>query len=198
MLQGAVDDPNLKREIGVIDEHARRASEIISELLEYAKPDPPHGESIELTPALHRRSQRWQRLAPDKLVQIDLPISDANLRVFADRRQLEVALDAIVANAVAAYTREHVRVIINSTSRPSDDTIVVSIGDSGCGMSPETAAHAFDPFFSHRPAGRGRGLGLSRAARLIELNRGRVWIDSAIGLGTTVHLALPARAPELA
>jgi signal transduction histidine kinase len=61
-------------------------------------------------------------------------------------------------------------------------------------MSAETLAQAYAPFFSARPAGRGRGLGLSRAARQIELNGGRMWIDYTLGKGTTVHLALPARA----
>jgi signal transduction histidine kinase len=54
--------------------------------------------------------------------------------------------------------------------------------------------HAVDPFFSSRPAGRGRGLGLSKAYRLIEINGGNLWIDSKQGAGTTVTIELPARA----
>jgi len=49
-----------------------------------------------------------------------------------------------------------------------------------------------DPFFSHRAAGRGRGLGLSRAARLVEMNGGRLWLESTPGVGTTAFVELPA------
>ena len=61
-------------------------------------------------------------------------------------------------------------------------------------MSPEVLEHAFDPFYLNRPAGRGRGLGLSRAYRLAEINGGRLWIDSTPNVGTTVTIELPSRA----
>ena len=100
-----------------------------------------------------------------------------------------------MANAIEATTPEKARLRINSNSVASDDTVVVSIGDNGRGMTPEVLKHARDPFFSHRPAGRGRGLGLSRAARLLEINAGHLWIDSSPEAGTTVFLSVPARAP---
>ena len=71
------------------------------------------------------------------------------------------------------------------------------IEDNGCGMSGEVLERAVDPFFSSRPAGRGRGLGLSRAYRLAELNGGRLWLESTPNVGTKVTLELPARPPSI-
>ena len=84
---------------------------------------------------------------------------------------------------------------INSPSRASDETVRIVVVDNGVGMEPEVLEHALDPFFSHRPAGRGRGLGLSQAYRLAEINGGRLALKSTPHVGTTVTLALPARAP---
>jgi signal transduction histidine kinase len=71
----------------------------------------------------------------------------------------------------------------------------LEIGDNGPGMTRDVLEHAFDPFFSSRPAGRGRGLGLSRAYRLVEINGGKLWLESIPQKGTTVFIELPARAP---
>jgi signal transduction histidine kinase len=88
------------------------------------------------------------------------------------------------------------RLLINSHSHPSDDWVVTEVEDNGRGMPPDVLERAFDPFFSQRPAGRGRGLGLSIARRLIELNQGRVRIDSTPGQGTKVTLSLPTAPPN--
>ena len=85
---------------------------------------------------------------------------------------------------------------VNSPSRTSDETVRILIEDNGIGMSRDVLEHAVDPFFSSRPAGRGRGLGLSQAARLAEINGGRLWLESILGTGTTVTVELPTHPPE--
>jgi signal transduction histidine kinase len=192
MLQRDATDARTQQDLAVIAEHAHRASAIVSELLACAKPEPPRAETVMLSAWAHGVRQYWHDAAGPKPAQIDVRISDDALVVQADPQQLDEAVHAIIANAIEAAPAGGARVVINSPSRPTDDTIVVSIGDNGCGMTPDVLAHACDPFFSHRTAGRGRGLGLSRATRLIEINGGRMWIDSTPGQGTTVHVALPA------
>jgi signal transduction histidine kinase len=60
-------------------------------------------------------------------------------------------------------------------------------------MDRETLQKAVMPFFSAKPAGRKRGVGLSFAARLIQLNNGSVNITSQFGIGTTVTISLPCK-----
>ncbi|MEC9373112.1 MAG: ATP-binding protein, partial [Planctomycetota bacterium] len=60
----------------------------------------------------------------------------------------------------------------------------------GCGMSEHALRHAFDPFFSEKPAGRQSGLGLARAHRLVELHDGEVELRSEVGKGTSARIIL--------
>ena len=70
-------------------------------------------------------------------------------------------------------------------------SVVIRVTDNGPGMDAETLAAAFTPFYSNRPAGRGRGMGLARAKRIVQANGGEIWIDSQPNQGTTVSVALP-------
>jgi PAS domain S-box-containing protein len=81
------------------------------------------------------------------------------------------------------------------TSRHEDvqpgDYAVISVSDTGVGMSPEVLAKAVDPFFTTKPQGEGTGLGLSGIYGFAKQSRGHLRIDSEIGHGTTVKLYLP-------
>lgn len=63
-------------------------------------------------------------------------------------------------------------------------------------MTPAVLQRAFDPFFSHRNAGRARGLGLPRAYRIVEAHGGRIWLESRPDEGTTAHVLLPRTTGE--
>jgi signal transduction histidine kinase len=75
--------------------------------------------------------------------------------------------------------------------REAGEAVEVEVADDGRGMDAATLLRAFDPFFSGREAGRGIGLGLPKAWRLVELNGGTVAVDSRPGGGTRVALTLP-------
>jgi signal transduction histidine kinase len=169
---------------------------LINEMSAIAKPPAPQRDRVPMALCLEQARQHWQQQASLQPDQISLTISDRRTHAYVDNAQLRIALDAILANATAAGRSDSIRVQINSRHDPTDDTVVVSVGDNGSGMAPEVLRQACEPFFSHRPAGRGRGLGLTRAARLVENNGGRLWIESAVGVGTTVHLVLPASPPS--
>ena len=182
----------------VIIEQTRRATDIVTDLMRFAKPEPPQPRDQLLSEVLEPLCQHWRRCSSLSVVQLAASLGDPESTVHADPTQLRQALDAVLANAVEATDAETARVQVNSPSRASDETVRIVVEDNGTGMTREVVQHAFDPFFSSRPAGRGRGLGLSRAYRLIEINGGRMWIDSTPQVGTTVTLELPARAPATA
>ncbi len=62
--------------------------------------------------------------------------------------------------------------------------------DSGPGLSERATAHAFDPFFSEKPAGRRTGLGLSRARRLVEINGGEISLMNGARSGAVATITL--------
>jgi signal transduction histidine kinase len=112
--------------------------------------------------------------------------------VSVDRVQVEEAVRVVVVNALEAVAVGG-RVVIEVTRRapPDGGWCEINVADDGRGMSVDAARRAFDPFFSGREAGRGAGLGLSKAWRLVELNGGRVLLDSRPGRGTRVSIQLP-------
>jgi signal transduction histidine kinase len=196
LLQRTATDEELARQAATIDEQARRASQIVAELVQFAKPEPPKPVAIRLGDWVSRLCQHWQSRSELPASAVTVQLSDSKLLIHADPGQLDEAAHSVIANAVEAMAPGTARLIINSPSCASDETVVVSFGDNGCGMTPEVLRHACDPFFSSRPAGRGRGMGLARAARLLQVNGGRLWIESAPQAGTRVFFALPtARGP---
>ena len=68
----------------------------------------------------------------------------------------------------------------------------MTVNDNGCGMDEETLKRAFDPFFSSKPAGRRRGMGLAKALRWIEASGGSIRLESRAGQGTRAIVLLPA------
>jgi len=198
MLRADAQDERDHSNLDLIIAQARRAGDIVSQLMDYAKPPAPRPVSVGLLDWAKRLRQHWHRESGLALEQIQIDIDCPELTVFVDERQLWNACGAIIANAIDALSldehgaNEFANIQINSPSTRTDDTIVMAIRDNGRGMSPDVREHALDPFFSHRAAGRGRGLGLSLAARTIEINGGRLWIESAEGEGTVVYLSLPS------
>ncbi len=175
-----------------ISEQAHRAAGIVTDLMAFAKPDPPEPASVPLGELLEPLCQRWRSGSGLPGNRLALRLVDSSVTVYADASQVADILDAIVQNAVQAVVPETGLVQINSPSRASDKTVRIAVEDNGVGMTPDVLAHVFDPFYSHRAAGRNRGLGLSRAQRLAENNGGRLSLESKPGVGTIATLELPA------
>jgi signal transduction histidine kinase len=189
-------DEELARTFRIIVEQTERATNIVADLMGFAKPEAPQPVERAIVEVLEPRCQHWRGRAKLESEALSVTVADRTATVYADPAQLCCALDAVLANAVEAIAGTDARVVVNSPSRASDETVRIVVEDNGVGMTREVLAHATDPFYSNRKAGRGRGLGLSLAYRLIEINGGRLRLRSTPGAGTTVTIELPARAPD--
>jgi signal transduction histidine kinase len=69
--------------------------------------------------------------------------------------------------------------------------VVVSVKDTGSGISPENQVKVFQTFFTTKPAGEGTGLGLSITKKIVEKHNGRISFESEVGKGTTFKVFLP-------
>ncbi len=103
---------------------------------------------------------------------------------------LAQALGELVANAL--QSGDSPRVAIRAETAGEDGRLRVVVSDRGRGLSVKARRHAFDPFFSERDAGRGRGLGLSRVRRLIEALKGSSGLLERAQGGTEAWVELPA------
>jgi CheY-like chemotaxis protein len=127
--------------------------------------------------------------------------------VMIDVNQIETALLNVAINARDAMPQggtlliETANVDGDSTDLPAEmagrDCVLISVRDTGTGMSPEVVEHAFEPFFTTKEIGRGTGLGLSMVFGVVRQSGGAVRIQSRVREGTTVQICLP-RAIEAA
>jgi signal transduction histidine kinase len=187
-----ITDPQQARACRLIVDHAERASAIVNELIAFAKPDPPKPDTWSPAWLLGEIRREWIEKGAILAEEFSLSLSDELPKVHADASQIRKLFDEVIRNALDAMTESSPRRLdINCSAHLADERIVVSVRDNGRGIPPEILDRVTTPFFSHRQAGRGRGLGLSLATRYAEINGGRLRISSRSGEGTTVAITLP-------
>jgi PAS domain S-box-containing protein len=114
----------------------------------------------------------------------------ADLRtVFADPIQLQQVLLNLIINAIEAMRAETCRELV-VRSEQAQDRVLVTVKDSGCGISPEHQAHIFDPFYTTKSGGIGMGLAISRS--LIQAHGGAIWMTPEPSGGCSFFFKLPS------
>lgn len=189
--RGAPDDQT-RRVADLIAEHAHKASAIVNELMEFAKPSPPQPTTWPVARLLSDLRAEWLTKASLGEGQFRIVLSDDLPDVYGDVTQVRKLFDELVRNAVEAMREcPNPLLVINCHAHVADEKVVVRVEDNGVGMTADVLERATDPFFSSRAAGRGRGLGLSRAARYAEINGGQIRLSSRPKEGTVVLVTLP-------
>jgi signal transduction histidine kinase len=108
-----------------------------------------------------------------------------------DVNQLELAILNLSINARDAMPGGGMLTIATRIASDEPNTVTIAVSDTGCGMPPEVAERAFDPFYTTKPVGKGTGLGLSQVYGIVKQSGGDVTLESEPGKGTTVTLRLP-------
>ena len=134
------------------------------------------------------------------LVEIEWRIDEDLGCAFADQSQLELALMNLIINARDAMPEGGTILIEahnrSTAGRPDDglaqgDYVVLTVADSGCGISPEILEQVMEPFFTTKEVGKGTGLGLSMVYGFAKQSGGAFRIDSGVGKGTRAEIWLP-------
>jgi two-component system sensor histidine kinase RegB len=150
------------------------------------------GEGLATVSMTEIISDSLSALSQDEARRVDVVVDAPSPVVVVPRQALQGALVNLSRNALQAADPPS-RVDVRVTS--GDGAIRVSVRDFGCGMGPDVISRAGDPYFSTRPPGEGRGLGLFLTRSLAERLGGRLVLDSAVGRGTTATLEFPAPPP---
>jgi len=123
---------------------------------------------------------------------LDCALDPAVAEINADERKFKQVMLNLLSNAVK-FTREGGRITV--AARPVNDTVEVSVTDTGIGIAPEDCDAVFEEF---RQVGthaegkaQGTGLGLALTKKFIELHGGKIWLTSALGKGSTFFFTLP-------
>ena len=179
---------------------AERGATLVRDLLAFARRQPLQPKQVNVRAVVDDALKILkQTIGPEIRL---LARSEAGLALaWIDPTQLELAIRNLALNARDAMPSggrlqiccENRRV--EARNAPSDlatgDFVVVTVSDTGTGMSEATIAHAFEPFFTTKEPGHGSGLGLSMVQGFAGQSGGAVQIVSALGEGTQVALWLP-------
>ena len=155
--------------------------------MQFARPAAPHLQRVDLGGLLREVVDAQRQTADDR--QVRLVVADpAPLTLLVDPAQIRTALTALLRNAIEAAPASG-WASLRTAPDPADGLTVV-VEDSGPGPTGAEREHLFDPFYSGRKAGRGRGLGLPTAWRLARQHGGDVRFAGAEP--TRFVLTLPA------
>ena len=171
---------------------AQRISGILRELMHFARPPKAELDDALVLTVANAVCKELMPLAEERGVRLELANAAPDARLHADSRQVRSALTAVIRNGIEAATLGG---WVRLECTRHEDSLHFAVEDSGPGLTRDVAAHAFDPFYSGRAAGRGRGLGLSTAWRLANQNGGDVNFEHTEGF-TRFVLTFPLAAPQ--
>jgi len=191
LLAGQLADPRQRVMAQQIFEQSQRLSDIISDLMDYAKPPPAKPVPCAVAELIAQASQLAKSKDDPADRNIELDLGDTPT-VMVDAAQVSAALAEILLNACQATEPAGGQVKIQSAFDPHSNRVAITIADNGCGMDEHVLKHAFDPFFSSRQAGRRRGMGLAKALRWVEASGGVIRLESRPMQGTRCLILLPA------
>jgi signal transduction histidine kinase len=188
--------PERRHKLAAIVAQAMRAHEMIADLMLIAKPPLPHPQRLPVGPLLERVVSSVEEWITEREAVVTCTVAPDSGHCLADETQLVVALQALLRNAVEAFTAPGGIVQLQATTE--GERICFTVRDNGPGFGAETERHLFDPFYSGREAGRGLGFGLCKARRIAQLHGGDVTATSTPGNGATFCLWLPRTTPPFA
>ncbi|MBW2528501.1 MAG: PAS domain S-box protein [Deltaproteobacteria bacterium] len=187
LLRKGKPQPLTIRAVDIIEEEVQRSDAIIRELLDYARIRPPSVREVLLRDVVDETLDQ-ARLPESVTVELgDLDGMTADL----DPLQIQTALTNLVRNAAEAMP-EGGRLRVDASG--DDDSIQISVSDSGPGVEPEQRGRLFDPLVTTKPMG--TGLGLSTARCLVENHGGSIRCDDGPLGGARFTIALPTHAPD--
>lgn len=124
-------------------------------------------------------------------IRVELQLEQNLPDVLMDRQQIQQVVINLVRNAVEAMDRSLNRQLVITTIGNRDNTVELSVCDTGPGLPEEISKNLFAPF--HTTKATGMGLGLSICRSIIEAHGGKIWVTDTPGGGTTFHFTLNAR-----
>ena len=198
----STDSMRIKKAVEGALNGARRAAALTQRLLAFSRRQPLNPKPIDVNALVSSMSDLLHRTLGEATEV--LVVRGAGLwRVEMDPVELESAILNLALNARDAMAQGGQLTIETANADidpsfsalhaefPPGPYVVISVTDTGTGMTPEDIARAFEPFFTTKPVGEGTGLGLSQVYGFVRQSGGHVKIDSQVGRGTSVKMYLP-------
>ena len=191
LLQDAEVAEASRKQLEMLQQQARRAVEIVQNLMYFSRPPSPGKTTIDLselvqrTLHLHAYSLRKNNITVDFLPEASLP------PVTGDAHQLMQVFLNLILNSEQAMREVRDRGTLRIRLEKRDTSVAVTFQDDGPGIPPEILPNIFDPFYTTKRPGRGTGLGLSICKAILREHNGNVEAASGPGGGAVFTVTLP-------
>jgi two-component system NtrC family sensor kinase len=182
--------------LDIVQSELTRCKSIVDGLLDFSRPKArakypvPINQVVEDALFLLRYHDRFKRIRLDRELTPDLPPVEAN-----SEQLIQVFLD-LMLNAIDAMDGRGTLTVRTRGNPGREDEVLVEISDTGMGIQREDVGKIFEPFFTTKAPGHGTGLGLSIAYAIVQHHRGRIFVDSQLGSGSTFRVILPCFRPD--
>jgi two-component system NtrC family sensor kinase len=191
LMQDKVTDESSRKQLGMLQQQARRAAEIVKDLTYFSRPPAPGKSGINLsevvdrTLTLYAYSLRKNNITVDFLREPGLPYAQG------DPQQLMQVFLNVIVNAEQAIREARTGGTLRIRLGKSTNSVWASFQDDGTGIPPENLPLIFDPFYTTKRPGRGTGLGLSICKSVMKEHNGNVEAANAPGGGAVFTVTLP-------
>jgi len=185
----------IEEALSVIDTAAKRAASIVRDLILFAEHRPPRRSRCQVAEQIREVvAFEEARLESDGIsVQTNLePMPD----IWADHNHLQEVLLHVIQNAQHAMVDAHAGGVLSISASMVESGVRIEVADDGPGIPPEHLPRIFNPFFTTKQPGDGRGLGLSVAHSIVTEHGGRIWVENRPGGGALFTIDLPIGEPE--
>ena len=185
----------LEEALGVIDAASKRAASIVRDLILFAEHRPPRRSRCQVAEQI-REVVAFEKVRLESegiSVRTNLePLPD----IWADHNHLQEVLLHVIQNAQHAMVEAHAGGVLTISTAMVESGVRIEVADDGPGIPPEHLPRIFNPFFTTKQPGDGRGLGLSVAHSIVTEHGGRIWAENRPGGGALFTIDLPIGEPE--
>ena len=203
LLEGAKDDPLLREAAEEVLNSADRAAGLARQLLAFSRRQAIQPRLLDLNELVSNLQKLLGRVIGED-IELKTILRPGIAPVLADPGQMEQVLMNLAVNARDAMPNGG-KLIVETSNVTLDESytaahagvkpgsyVLLTISDTGTGMTDEVKAHIFEPFFTTKERGRGTGLGLSTVYGIVKQHGGDIWVYSEPGRGATFKIYLPA------
>jgi signal transduction histidine kinase len=188
-LKGKAADKLSEGELNLIDKMVatiNNLADTVNQVMDFARPINLRPRPADLNRVVADVVQLLRPQMEAGRIEPRLELDEGCGRVALDEPSMQSALMNLALNAVQAM---HGGGVLTVRTRAGEGFVELEISDEGTGMSAEQLENVFEPFFTTK--GKGLGLGMPYARKVVEQHRGSVSIESSPGAGTTVRVTLP-------
>jgi signal transduction histidine kinase/CheY-like chemotaxis protein len=189
MNETIANDEKLSKFVSRSMSAVERGAEITKSLLAVARSQPLEESAVTLSDLVKGLLPLMrQALGAGRQVEVDIP--DPNVQLMVDAGRLSSCILNLTFNSRDAMGPTGT-LKISARQVSETQTLELSVADDGKGMPADVVARAFEPFFTTKRAGSGTGLGLATVYAFAKQSGGTAYLESRLGVGTTVTLSLP-------